>query len=165
MVTPMDLNHLGPAQQEIADRSDEERVRYILSDRWVPYRVAQLVEERFRFLIDFPRRSRMPCLLVSGDSGMGKSLMAEKFIRDYPTSFNEGTGATIWPTLSMEMPDEHTPQVIREELLGALGAPPGNSKPRRARNSGYSPALRAQRSIMRGNPPCQPRPTPPITLR
>lgn len=43
----------------------------ISSTSWVPYRVAQLVEERFRFLIDFPRRSRMPCLLVSGDPGMG----------------------------------------------------------------------------------------------
>jgi hypothetical protein len=125
MVTPMDLNHLGPAQQEIAGRSDDERVRYILSDRWVPYRVAQLVEDRFRFLIDFPKRSRMPCLLVSGDPGMGKSLMAEKFIRDYPTAFNEGTGATIRPALYLEMPDEPTPQAIREELLGVLGAPPG----------------------------------------
>lgn len=130
MVTTMDLGHLGPAQQEIARRSDEERIRYILSDRWVPYRVASLVEERLRFLIDFPKRSRMPCLLISGDPGMGKSLLAEKFVREYPSSFNEGTGATVRPALFMEIPEDPTPQTIRAELLAALDVPMGKSDTR-----------------------------------
>lgn len=125
MVTTLSLSHLGPDQQEIARRPDAERIRYILSDRWVPYRVATLVHDKLRFLIDFPKRSRMPCLLISGDPGMGKSLLAEKFVRDYPTAFHEGTGATVRPVVVVELPGDPTPETIRAEILAALDVPAG----------------------------------------
>lgn len=123
---PDSLDHLAPDYRAIAQRPNEERIRWILSDRWVAYRVADLIHERLHFLMDYPERGCMPCLFIGGEPGMGTSRIAEKFVRDFPTAFNEGTGATVQPALFVEIPDDPNPDAMREEIFAAVGAPGGS---------------------------------------
>ena len=51
----------------------------------------------------------MPNLLIVGESGMGKTMIIEKFTRDHPASFDETTGRLHMPVVAVQMvsgPDE-----------------------------------------------------------
>lgn len=65
----------------------------------------------------------MPCLLLYGDTGMGKTKIVRKFLRDHPAVFDQGTGVTSMPVVAMQMPAEPVERDIYSELLAALGAP------------------------------------------
>lgn len=74
-------------------------------------------------LLVYPPRDRMPCLLLYGDTGMGKTKIIRKFLRDHPAQFDNGTGVTSMPVVAMQMPAEPVERDVYSELLAALGAP------------------------------------------
>jgi hypothetical protein len=51
-------------------------------DRWVRYPVGDAGLRRLQELIATPARVRMPCMLIYGVSGAGKTMLLEKFQRD-----------------------------------------------------------------------------------
>lgn len=73
--------------------------------------------------MSYPPRDRMPCLLLYGDTGMGKTKIIRKFLRDHPARFDSGTGVTTMPAVAMQMPAEPLERDVYGELLNALGAP------------------------------------------
>ena len=52
-------------------------------DRWVRYPIGDAGVRRLQELIATPPRVRMPCMLIYGVSGAGKSMLLEKFQRDH----------------------------------------------------------------------------------
>jgi hypothetical protein len=46
----------------------------------------------------------MPCLLLFGATGMGKTRLVEKFLRDHRSRFDEITGLTRLPVACIQMP-------------------------------------------------------------
>ena len=74
--------HLHPSQQEIAHLSNEERIAWIRQERWIQYPRAKRILERLTDLVDYPPRDRMPCLVIYGGTGMGKTRVVQKFLRD-----------------------------------------------------------------------------------
>ena len=75
------FDHFFPPSREIAALSAEERIRRIRVDRWVDYPRARDALDKLGDLIAFPPRARMPNLLIVGASGMGKTMIVEKFAR------------------------------------------------------------------------------------
>ena len=74
-------------------------------------------------LIAFPQRARMPNLLIVGASGMGKTMIVEKFARDHPAHFDAVNGLKRMPVVVVQMvsgPDEAR---FYKRLLAAIGAP------------------------------------------
>ena len=74
-------------------------------------------------LIAFPRRARMPNLLIVGESGMGKTMIVEKFARDHPAYYDAVNGLKRIPVVVVQMvsgPDEAR---FYKRLLAAIGAP------------------------------------------
>ncbi len=55
-------------------------------------------------------------------TGMGKTKIIRKFLRDHPACFDQGTGVTTMPVAAMQMPAEPVERDIYSELLAALGA-------------------------------------------
>jgi hypothetical protein len=119
----LDLNHITPAHQMNARLSDEQRIEWIRTDRWIQYPRAESAISRFEDLMSYPPRDRMPCLLLYGDTGMGKTMIVRKFTRDHPPAFNEGTGTTTMPVVSVQMPPEPNERDFYDELLRVMGAP------------------------------------------
>jgi hypothetical protein len=78
---------------------------------------------RLEDLLAYPPRDRMPCLLLYGDTGMGKTKIIRKFLRDHPATFDRATGVTTMPVVAMQMPAEPIERDIYGELLVSLGAP------------------------------------------
>ncbi len=65
----------------------------------------------------------MPCLLIYGDSGMGKTKIIERFRRDFPAEFDPKTGIEHPPIVVMEMPPGPEERRFYAQLLDTLKAP------------------------------------------
>lgn len=118
-----DLQHIHPMYQKNVKLNDEERIEWIRTDKWVQYPSAELALTRFEDLLSYPPRDRMPCLLLYGDTGMGKTMIIRKFVRDHPPVFNKGTGVTTMPVVAIQMPPEPNERDFYDELLKTLGVP------------------------------------------
>jgi hypothetical protein len=118
-----EYDHLLPAYRHHAALSDAERITRIRADRWLETVQARSALARLKDLLSYPPRDRMPCLLLYGDTGMGKTKIVRKFLRDHPPRFDSGTGVTTMPVVAMQMPAEPLERDVYGELLNALGAP------------------------------------------
>lgn len=118
-----DYEHLLAPYRQQAALADAERIAWIRADRWLDLDQARAALGRLEDLLAYPPRDRMPCLLLYGDTGMGKTKIVRKFLRDHPASFDQRTGVTTMPVVAMQMPAEPVERDIYSELLAALGAP------------------------------------------
>jgi len=118
-----DYRHLGAAARELADSTNEERIHFIRTAKWIHYPRVESVLSRLGAMIAHPESTRMPCLLVYGDSGIGKTMLIDKFLRDHPAAFDQGAGVEHRPVLSMEMPSSPDDKRFYMELLRAIESP------------------------------------------
>lgn len=123
MSTAPVLVHLESLAADMAARPDAERVRFICAERWIGFPRAELGLSLLRDLIRHPPCARMPCLLIHGDSGMGKTKIVERFRRDFPDDFDTEQGRARRPVVVMEMPPGPGEQRFYGQLLATLNAP------------------------------------------
>lgn len=115
----------GSAEDErrwLADAGEPERIAYVRADRWITYPRAAAILDQMQRLLDHPRNSRMPSLLIIGESGIGKTQLGLKFCRDHPARFDEQSRRTVSPVVSIQMPAAPTDRLFYMTLLGAVGA-------------------------------------------
>ena len=65
----------------------------------------------------------MPCLLIFGDTGMGKTKIVRKFEREHPPTLCQATGVTRRPVVVAQIPPEPVERDLYRELLASLNAP------------------------------------------
>lgn len=118
---PVDLSHLHPAVQPVSRLSSVERVERIRADRWIGYPKAVAAVERLETLLAWPRKQRMPNLLLVGPTNNGKSMIIERFRREHPP-VTEPDRERI-PVVLVQMPAEPSPLRFYTAILAALGAP------------------------------------------
>ena len=102
---------------------DEERIRHIRTDCWVNYQAAQNAVDRLEELLSYPQRDRMPCLLIYGATGIGKTKVIRKFLRKHPPVFVRAAGGTSIPVVAFQMPPEPNENLFYDELCRAMGSP------------------------------------------
>jgi TniB protein len=117
-----DLIHLDAAYRPVAGLSAPERIDWIRQDRWIHYARAEQVLARLTDLLTYPPRDRMPCLLLFGSTGMGKTRIIQKFLRDHRARFDGRSGCTRQPIASIQMPPAPSERDLYEEVLVSLGA-------------------------------------------
>lgn len=96
-------------------------MRRIAADRWIDYARARQALVKLEELIAYPARARMPNLLIVGPSGMGKTMIVEKFERDHPPSYDAVDAFRHIPVVVVRMvsgPDEGR---FYKRLLAAIG--------------------------------------------
>jgi hypothetical protein len=69
----------------------------------------------------------MPCMLLYGDSGMGKTMLIEKMERQHPNSHHERRGLTLRPVLRGQMPASPDERRFYTRLLEILSVRIGTS--------------------------------------
>ncbi len=76
-------------------------------------------------LLTFPKRTRMPNLLIVGPTNNGKTMIVEKFRRAHPPDEASETedGAACIPVLKVQMPDGPDERRFFGGILHALGFP------------------------------------------
>lgn len=118
----IELPHLAPGAAALADGPNYTRIRAIRSDRWVGFDRARRVLRHLDSLCDHPPTTRPPGLAIYGHSGMGKTMLVEKFKRDHPPTINHSTGVESMPVLAVTLTSRPTERRIYGQLLMAMGA-------------------------------------------
>jgi len=117
------LNHLNLATRTQAQLDDRARIDLIKRDRWIDYPRAMQAMSRLEQLLATPKRERMPCMIIHGESNIGKTLVIRKFQRDHPNSFDEISGVDRRHIVVMQMPATPDQHRFYSALLFELGAP------------------------------------------
>lgn len=115
--------HLDARYRRYAALPDEERIAWIKADRWIGFDQAAAVLALLEALLAYPPRDRMPCLLIYGDTGMGKTKIVRKFERSHPATLCQPTGVTHRPVVVAQVPSEPVERDLYRELLASLQAP------------------------------------------
>ena len=115
-----ELAHLQPPLRATALLANHERIAWLRQERWIQYPRAERVLERLVDLVDFPPRDRMPCLALYGLTGMGKTRVIQKFLRDHRSRFEQRHGRTRQPVVAIQMPPTPTERDLYEEILPAM---------------------------------------------
>src|SRR5271170_7884998 len=93
-------------------------------DRWIGYPAGDAGLIRLSELFSMRARVRMPCLLIYGVSGAGKSMLLEKFKRDHTPKRPVRQGQR--PIIVTQMPPVPVVRSLYGEILRTLG---GNVRP------------------------------------
>jgi len=101
---PDELTHLQPPHRDAALLNNDERIHWLRQERWIQYPRAERILERLLDLVDYPPRDRMPCLVIYGATGMGKTRIIQKFLRDNRSHFDRKLGRTRVPVVFIQMP-------------------------------------------------------------
>jgi hypothetical protein len=116
-------DHLTDDAGAALAESIDERSYFIRSKRWVAYPKAIEILGHLNALLKHPRTTRMPSLAVYGDSGMGKSMLVEKFKDDYALSTREKPRAPRSKLLVVELAGRPNERRLFAQILAVLGAP------------------------------------------
>lgn len=116
------LTHLLPAFRSIARSDDKVRIRGLARERWIDYPRALQAIEKLERLVQTPPRDRMPCLLLYGDSNIGKTQIIGRFQRRYPPEFDAKAGVEERKVVVMQMPPTPEQRRFYAALLFELGA-------------------------------------------
>lgn len=119
------MNHLIESVREIASQNDEERIRLINSSRWIKYPAAEKILNRLEELLVYPKISRMPNMLIVGDTNNGKTILVNRFCNAHKPQIigkDEDEKLNI-PVVYMQAPPVPDEKRFYNQLLDSLNAP------------------------------------------
>jgi hypothetical protein len=117
------LAHLDPKLHELAASDAPARIRMVSKDLFIEHEYSQFLNDVLDSLLCEPRHGRMPCWLITGDAGMGKTAQLRRFARRYPDHRAEGDGTLARPIVIADVPPEPSRTTLEIAILEALHAP------------------------------------------
>ncbi|RFB76695.1 TniB family NTP-binding protein [Methylovirgula sp. 4M-Z18] len=117
---PSLLPHLAPSAAAVAQLQDDLRIRAVRTERWVGFSRARHVLEHLQSLRDDPPSTRPPGIAVFAHSGMGKTMLVEKFRRNNPPTNHLAHGVESTPVISITLTSRPNERRIYAQLLAAL---------------------------------------------
>lgn len=100
----MNHDHLTAKTAELLKLSDEERIRYIQSEKWIGYPRAQDILDKLEDLLEYPEQPRMPNMLIVGETNNGKTMLIEHFHRRHLAYEREDRSGVDVPVLYIQAP-------------------------------------------------------------
>jgi predicted ATPase len=116
-------SHLTDEATNFLSRGLDERVYFVRSKRWIAYPKAVQILDHLNKMLRHPRTTRMPSLVVYGDSGMGKSMLVDKFKSDCAAGSETDTAPNRNKVLVVEMSGRPTERRLYSQILAAVDAP------------------------------------------
>lgn len=114
---------IGGKLENLKELSDEQRIKWIRSDHWFELPQALLALKWLEDLLLGPRVSRMPCLLIFGPTGMGKTRILERFVAGNSQNYDARRGLIDAPVVSVQMPPEPKEVDFYTSILDRLNVP------------------------------------------
>ncbi len=115
--------HLNDAARALINASDAARIKSIQSGTWLGYGRAKEILARMDELLEYPRITRMPNMLLVAPSFNGKTSILERFMDMHPVDLDATAEVTICPVLMVESPPTPDVSAFYTRILDALMAP------------------------------------------
>ena len=116
-------SHLTDEGANVLAGAIDERVYFIQSKRWIAHPKAVHILDDLNKLLKHPRTTRMPSLIVYGDSGMGKSMLVDKFKADCAAGCATNSTPNPNKVLVVELSGRPTERRLFSQILAAVDAP------------------------------------------
>lgn len=123
MTAQTNYEHLNDAARALVDQSDEVRIKAIRSGTWLPYDRAKEILSKLEELLDYPRITRMPNMLLVASSFNGKTSILERFLSLHQPDLDPEREITTCPVLMVESPPNPDTSSFYSRILDALMAP------------------------------------------
>ena len=116
-------SHLNDSAKALVDASDDVRIQAIRSGTWLNYPRAKEILTRMDDLLNYPRVTRMPNMLLVAPSFNGKTSILERFMENHPPDIDPVDETTICPVVMIESPPTPDVSAFYSRILDALMAP------------------------------------------
>jgi hypothetical protein len=116
-------SHLTDEAANVLVGTTDEGVYFIQSKRWIAYPKGIQILDHLSKMLKHPRTTRMPSLIVYGDSGMGKSMLVDKFLADCATGTGTDRVSNPNKVLVVELSGRPTERRLFSQILDAVDAP------------------------------------------
>ena len=123
------LKHLAPSAQSLAEGSDAERIASLAEDRWVDYARARQALAKLEWMLNHPKSTRMPGMLIYGESNIGKTMIIQKFLREQGSDGVHSPERQSRSILSVQMPAAPQERRFYGQILVALNTSYRASEP------------------------------------
>ncbi|MBC3873503.1 TniB family NTP-binding protein [Undibacterium flavidum] len=117
-----DFPHLNAETQNRMRLSRDERIFLMNQDQWVGYSHARMILDRMEELLNFPRISRMPNMLLVGSTNNGKTQILKRFRELHPGNDNLGEEAISVPVVYVQAPAVPDEKRLYADILNTLFA-------------------------------------------
>lgn len=118
-----DFLHLNADFRRYAALNDDDRIQRIRADTYIAYGRCEKARLHMEDLFIYPKRDRMPCLVLSGAPGMGKTKILTTFLQDHPRTFDGEAGRSNIPVVMFQMPTEPDERSVYSMILDVVQAP------------------------------------------
>jgi Bacterial TniB protein len=115
--------HLNSTASALMEKSDPERIRAIREGSWIPYPRALEILATMEDLLDHPRITRMPNMLLVAPSFNGKTSILKQFAEKHPATVDPLAEATECPVVLIESPSKPDVGDFYNRILQKLMAP------------------------------------------
>ncbi|AVP97199.1 hypothetical protein C7S18_08320 [Ahniella affigens] len=123
MKSPQRYSHLDDHAAAGMTLPDDERVQFILADRFIRHRALNKLMIHLETLVLEPRRVRAWGLVITGDPGAGKTMLATSLSRRFaPITATDDAPQQV-PIVSISMTGAREAKTIFNRTLEALGIP------------------------------------------
>lgn len=112
---------LLPETRRALDFDVKDKINFILSEKFIPYKTAEDILQTMEDLLAEPRKSRMPCLVVYGDSNNGKTSIIEEFVNRHPPT--DGLTSDPLPVIDVETPGGPDTAMLYNNILDKILIP------------------------------------------
>ena len=123
MATAPDYLHLNETGKALIDLSDAERIHAIRAGNWLGYAKAKAILAQMDDLLEYPRITRMPNLLLVAPSFNGKTSILERFLQNHPADIDPDGEKTVCPVVMIEAPATPDVSAFYSRILDALMSP------------------------------------------
>jgi hypothetical protein len=117
------MDHLLHNICEVALLPVEQRIARLRSEYWIGYTRAQEALSKMEELLNYPKRIRMPNMLIISPSNNGKTMIIEKFRRSHLSYTSENMDHEVIPVLTVQMPSNPSVRRFYATIATALGSP------------------------------------------
>lgn len=114
--------HLDPRIAELVDHSIEQRIEYILSDKYIPYPSAEHLIAEVHWILRQAPSQRPKCLLLYGDPGFGKSMILDE-VRRRSNEARKESSPRRHPLVTVTLPGSSELRGLYARILRALDSP------------------------------------------
>ena len=114
--------HLNDAAKELVNAPDVARIHAIRAGTWLGYPRAKEILTRMEDLLEYPRITRMPNMLLVAQSFNGKTSILERFMAQHPPDLDPLGETTICPVVMVESPPTPDVSAFYSRILDALMA-------------------------------------------
>ena len=121
----MENKHLIQQAQDALLLTDEERIAFMLNEKWFLYPIAKEILKELEFHLKHPKKNRMKGRLIVGGTNNGKTSIVNKFIRSHMPYDDENVKIT--PVIAVSAPESSNPSDLYGSILHKLGVPYKNT--------------------------------------